>query len=60
MKINIQEGPAFGAFILGGGVAFLLFQKTKSLYLSIAAGVWVALIDYFVLIWIANWKEGRK
>lgn len=58
--MKIQEGPAFGAFIIGSGVGYLLYQKTQNLALAAFVGAAITLVDYFILSAVARWKEGRK
>ncbi len=50
MKLN--EGPAFGALIIGVGVGFLVWQRWQSPALAIGAGVGVAVADYIFLIFL--------
>lgn len=47
--MKIQEGPAFGALIIGMGLAFLMNAKGFPLWQSIGAGVVIGLVDYFIL-----------
>ena len=58
--MKIQEGPAFGALIIGSGIAFLFYQKTQKLGLAIGVGAVVGLIDYGVLAWVATLKKRHK
>lgn len=48
--MKLQEGPAFGALIIGCGVAFLTYKKTSSNLLAIGLGLGVALADYVLVI----------
>ena len=56
--MKLQEGPAFGALIIGGGVGYLVLQKYQSLPLALGAGFVVGAVDYFMLVWIKK-KSGR-
>ncbi len=58
--MHIQDGPAFGALIIGMGLAFLINNQTDNLALALSAGVVVGLANYFVLVWFNNWKVRRK
>ena len=58
--MKLQEGPAFGALIIGMGLAFLINKQTDNLALALGAGVVVGLADYFILVWFNNWKAKRK
>jgi len=55
--MKLQEGPAFGALIIGMGVDFFINQKTSNLALALGAGVAIGLADYFVLIWIRRFTK---
>ena len=57
--MKLQEGPAFGALIIGVGVAYLLHSQTKNILLAFGAGIAVALADYFFLIWIQSFKKKK-
>ncbi len=48
--MKLQEGPAFGALIIGTGVAFLVWQKTAKPGMAIGAGLLVAIADYILVI----------
>lgn len=55
--MSIQEGPAFSAVIVGGGIGYLLFDKTANLPMSIAVGLAIAVADYVLLVWIRSFKK---
>jgi len=55
--MKIQEGPAFGALIIGVGLAYLVQRQTQNILLAAGAGIAVALADYFFLIWISSFKK---
>lgn len=57
--MKLQEGPAFGALIIGCGVAYLLQRQMQNLLLAAGAGIAVALADYFFLVWIQNFKKKK-
>ena len=56
-RVTLQEGPAFGALIIGAGLAFLVWSKTQNIMYGVAAGIAVALADYFLLTWISSFKK---
>jgi len=49
-----QEGPAFGALIIGCGLAYFLHHSGKPFGLSLLIGVVIAVADYFILVWLKN------
>jgi len=55
--MKIQEGPAFGALIIGMGFAFFINQKTSNIPLALGAGIAIGLLDYFFLIWIRRFTK---
>ena len=57
--MKIQEGPAFGALIIGCGVAYLVQRQTQNVLLASAVGIAVALADYFLLAWIQSFKKKK-
>jgi len=57
--MKLQEGPAFGAMIIGSGLAYLIWAKSRNLPLAIGAGVAIALADYLLLIWIQSFKKKK-
>lgn len=50
--MKFREGPAFGALIIGMGLAFLMNGKDFPLWLSLGAGLVVGLADYFFIVLI--------
>lgn len=48
--MKVEEGPLFGALIIGGGVGFLVWQKSQNLVLAIAIGVGLVIADYAFLL----------
>lgn len=52
--MKLQSGPAFGAAIIGVGLAYLLFRSGKPLSFSLLMGAGVALAGYVFLIWLKN------
>lgn len=48
--MKIEEGPAFGAVLIGTGVGFLIWQKYQNLGMAIAIGLGLAIADY-VFLW---------
>ena len=52
--MRFQEGPAFGAIIIGCGLAYFLYHSGKPLGFSIMGGVVVGIADYVLIIWLKN------
>lgn len=48
----LREGPAFGALIIGGGLAFLMNEKGFPLWQSLGAGIGVGVADYLFIVFI--------
>lgn len=48
--MKLEEGPLFGALIIGGGVGFLVWQKSQNLVLAIAVGLSLVIADYAFLL----------
>ena len=57
--MKTEAGPAFGALIIGCGLAYLVHQRTQNLLLAAGAGIAVAFADYVVLLWIDKFKKKR-
>lgn len=58
--MKVQEGPAFGAMIIGGGLGYLISEKTGNIPLATLAGLAIGVVDYFAVIWIADFMKKRK
>jgi len=58
--MRVQEGPAFGALIIGMGLAFLINKQSDNLLAAISIGAAVGFVDYFLLVWISKFKERNK
>lgn len=56
-QVKLQEGPAFGALIIGVGLAYLIWSKTQNIVYAVLAGIAVAIADYFILIWLNQFKK---
>ena len=48
--MKLQEGPAFGALIIGVGVGFLAYKKTNNIALGAGAGIVIAIADYVLVV----------
>lgn len=48
--MKLQEGPLFGALIIGFGVGFLTFKKTNNIGLAILLGLAVCIADYVLIM----------
>ena len=46
--MKLQEGPLFGALIIGAGVGFLLYQRNGDLSIAILAAVVLTVLGYGV------------
>jgi hypothetical protein len=57
--MKLQEGPAFGALIIGAGVAYLVQHKTDNLFLAAGVGFTVAIADYILVVWIQSFKKKK-
>ena len=57
--MRLQEGPAFGALIIGAGFTYFIHRQTQNIFLAAGAGVGIAGLDYFFLIWINNFKNKK-
>ena len=53
--MKLHEGPAFGALIIGTGLAYLVYTKTQSSGLAVAAGLGVAIADYVLVVMIKKY-----
>ena len=58
--MRLQEGPAFGALIIGAGVGYLMYNKTGNLAAALALGAGLAIADYIFLVWISSLKKKTK
>lgn len=52
--MKIQSGPAFGAAIIGVGLAYFFYRSGKPLGFSILGGAAIGIADYAFLIWLKN------
>lgn len=50
--MKLQEGPAFGALLMGMGLAFFLNRAGKPLWLSLLGGVGFGLAIYTSIVWL--------
>lgn len=57
--MRLQEGPAFGALIIGAGFTYFIHRQTQNILLAAAAGIAIAVLDYAFLIWINNFKNKK-
>ena len=56
--MKIEEGPAFGALIIGLGVAYLLYRQTGNALLALAVGIGIAIADYYLVLFFRSF--GKK
>jgi len=52
--VKLQEGPAFGALIIGCGVAFLIYKKTNNIIQALGIGAVTAIADYGLILVIKS------
>lgn len=57
--MRLQEGPAFGALIIGAGFTYFIHRQTQNILLAAGAGFTIAVLDYVFLIWINNFKKKK-
>ena len=50
--MKLEEGPLFGALIIGAGVAYLVYNKTQNYLYAVLAGIGLAVADYIFLMWV--------
>lgn len=48
--MKLREGPAFGALIIGMGLAFLMNSNDFPLWQSIGAGLVIGIADYLFIV----------
>ncbi len=48
--MKLQEGPLFGALIIGFGIGFLTFNKTNNIGLGVLLGLAVSIADYVLIM----------
>lgn len=56
MAHKLQEGPAFSAIIIAGGVGFLIWQKSQNSLYSLTGGLILGILDYTLLILLSKRK----
>lgn len=50
MILPVREGPAFGALIMGSGLAFVMNAKGFPLWQALGAGIIIGLADYAFIV----------
>ena len=58
--MKLQEGPAFGALVIGFGFAYFMYEAQKNIFFSVLLGLVVAVADYFFSSLGAGFKKGKK
>ncbi|NNE57618.1 MAG: hypothetical protein HKN36_05880 [Hellea sp.] len=48
--MKLQEGPAFGALLIGSGVGFLVWKKTGNPLSGFGIGIALLVIDYLFVV----------
>jgi len=48
--MKLEEGPLFGALIIGAGIGYLTWQKTDNMALGVAVAIGLAVVDYIFLM----------
>ncbi len=57
--MKILEGPAFGALIIGAGLAYMIWRASGNGLLAVLAGLSIAALDYFVLLWMQKFTQKK-
>jgi len=57
--MKIQEGPLFGALIIGVGLGFMIWRSTGQILLAALAGIAISVLDYFLLIWMQRFTKKK-
>jgi len=57
--MKLQEGPAFGAMIIGSGIGFLIVRAGHPIWMGLAAGLVIGVIDYAVLVFLKSKGIGK-
>ena len=52
--MKLQDGPAFGALLIGMGLAFFLNRAGKPLWFSLLMGIAIGLAIYGLTVWLKN------
>jgi F0F1-type ATP synthase assembly protein I len=55
--MKIEEGPAFSGLVIGGGIGFLLYNKTQNLPLAMAVGFLVGVTDYALILLVRRFTN---
>lgn len=55
--MKIDQGPAFGALIIGSGVGLLVWQKYGDPLLAVGIGAGLAIADYAFLMAIKRFSK---
>ena len=55
--MKLQEGPAFGALVIGFGFAYFMYEAQKNVFFSLLLGLVIAVADYFFLVWVSGFKK---
>lgn len=58
--MKVDEGPFFGALIVGGGVGYLLYEKTQNAALGLGVGIAIIVASYVVETLIKTFLGKRK
>jgi len=57
--MKIQEGPAFGAAIIGCGIGYLLIRSGQPIWLGVLAGFVISALDYALLVFLKSKGIGK-
>lgn len=52
--MNLQQGPLFGAMIVGTGIGYLLYQKTQNIVLAVLAAAAITMAGYGLEVWLKS------
>ena len=58
--MKLQEGPIFGALLVGCGIGYLLFQKTGNSGLAVLTGLGITAFGYAAEVWLKSLIGKKK
>ncbi len=58
--MKLQEGPVFGALLVGCGVGYLMYQKTQNAGLAVLAAAGITTAGYMLEVWLKSVMGKKK
>ncbi len=58
--MKLQEGPLFGALIIGAGIGYLIHQKTQNAMLAVLSAIAITAAGYILEITIKSFLGKKK